>query len=110
MGLRPARSIIQTDDMDAPLRNQLWSAIYYQWFKKAMGYGLDYSNDLSSFALQLWVFFFKHPGDEMPSTVREFASYVKREFMGSSWEVAYDLLEEIVQRSPGDFDKTCNIF
>lgn len=95
-GLKPVRSLIQVNDMDAALRNGLWDAIQFSiWDKNRDS---DYYGFLGDSSLQ-WLFrlywhkYFKKPIDELPPKTDEAIAIIRKYFFSCQWHEVYDFIE-----------------
>lgn len=62
-GIKPVKSVIQTDSMDDDLRNSLWNALTLNYWDSVKRNSIAYSPLMEHFAKELWVDHFKQPLD-----------------------------------------------
>jgi hypothetical protein len=101
MGLKPAQKALQVDEVDAELRNGLWS-LYHEFVLKrfqpashhwpARGNELARSN-LEGLFFQYWYELFEQPTDTIPPTIDPAISIVRDAFFGGSYGFVYDFME-----------------
>lgn len=103
MGLRPVKSLIQTDDIDPPLRNALWDVIHiivWSQFENTFRFGHVERSNLQVLIFQLWHRFFNQPFDRSPEYFEDAVAYVRDFYFKASWNECYDLLEFIANYAP----------
>ncbi len=98
MGLTPVRQAIQKDDMDADLRNGLWSVLHKGYLDHNRNFTLS-ETQLMSFVETLWIGYFNHPVDEVPHTWGHAHKTIRHYYFNAEWYQVYDLIEFIVQHS-----------
>lgn len=94
MGLRPIRSLIQTDALDEETRTDLWNMMMatVERLIEKDNYGRVQANVVRA----IWCWEFKKARDEQPSDERYIWSQVKAQVLKNEWFDALDLLEAIV--------------
>ncbi|MEZ4667266.1 MAG: hypothetical protein R3E39_05010 [Anaerolineae bacterium] len=116
-GLKPIKSLIQTDNMDAELRNGLWNALYLYYFeatKVARFFDHNqFDRNLGVLAKRLWHYYFKIPADEMLELGEWVFDYLKRYFFSAKYGEVYDFIEAVILYFPdeehtSEFIKYCN--
>lgn len=93
MGLRPVRSLIQTDALDDETRTELWNIVLVTFrtvAQKEMSY-----EPASSITSSMWAWEFKKPRDEQPDDNRVWGQ-VKTQVLTGQWFDALDILEAYV--------------
>jgi hypothetical protein len=115
-GLKPVRTIIQTESIDTDLRNELWNTLTVYYWNQARTPWLHETPPLDTFVKVLWHRYFKLPIDAIddywPKTLRAVREY----FYECKWHEVYDLLEftanhysnEDEPDLKNDFIKSCN--
>lgn len=96
-GLKPIKSVIQVDSVDADLRDALWSTIT-MWRKQQVGFRPKAYKELMT---QFWLFFFKQPLDKMPDE-NSVLSRIRTSFFEGEWNNCYDILEFLVGSHSSD--------
>lgn len=101
LGFAKARDVIQTDEVDGPLRNSLWNVVQICVFAP-----LDkrtWASDLPEFRMiqALWLHFFKRPFDELTGYWPGEKATIREWFFGASWLQVYDFVEFIAQDLEG---------
>ena len=115
-GHNPIRQILQTTDIDKPLRTRLWNCLYIHYFEGISQPALRSSDE---YDLQLWGRYWHdylaRPLDQMPYTVSELATIVKQQILAAPWYQVYDILEFVHQNDPDPsnraqkFAQSCNV-
>lgn len=113
-GLKALTNVLQREQVDYPLRNLLWTAIFEStiglWAEDS-GYGFpSYRAERArSLINAIWCFHFKRPSDSLPSWQHAIAA-IRKEFFECEWNEVYDLLEFIAQHSQLEtaFCEFCN--
>jgi AbiJ N-terminal domain 4 len=103
MGLKPIREIIQSDDIDTPLKNALWDCLHLCiWlnFENEFNYGQAKDSNLELMTYQLWHRFFHLPIDSMPDHFDEVVEHLRKFFFSCTWNECYDLIEFCVEYAP----------
>jgi hypothetical protein len=109
-GITPIKSVIQTDSLDADLRNALWSAIAV-FYHAVLGRAGELMNEL---LINFWLYFYKQPVDTFDAG--SVYQKLRSEFLQGNqeaWYRCYDILEFIAAYFPGnvfkdEFIKNCN--
>ena len=102
-GFKPIREIIQSESIDKPLRNGIWSLLKIFCWDDAQydddllhgGYYIsEYSNKgLYDLCSRLWFDYFKTPLDELGHNWTNVLEQLRRYFFSCKWYEVYDLLE-----------------
>lgn len=120
-GLKPVKSVMQIDAMDADLRNSLWNALTIYLWEQVRGGDLDWNDSFIRKDLEVvWNLYFKRPldtlNDRWSVTYKELREY----FFICKWYEIYDFVEFLsnnsqVARNPylrrntyGNFESYCN--
>jgi hypothetical protein len=115
-GFEPVRKVIQSQSMNAPLRNGLWSALYdyYFWRFTSTAYFREQGYELHHLVVQIWKEFFKFPVDSIPFTSVECSRVIRTHFFEFIWYKVYNFIQfctnayEGDQKHNSDFRKECN--
>ena len=105
-GYVPVRSVLQTSDVDANLRNRLWNLICNAFFHSAPSFrnipANCLPNQLEEYRLfkDLWHNYFKKTTDTISQSYLDAMNVVKSYFLACQWFEVYDLLEFLA-----DYDK-----
>jgi len=106
-GLKPIKSVIQSDSMDDELRNGLWDALsvcYWErvtrdyWGRKR----ISGDDDLHTLFQRLWHSYFKWPLDTLDDFWPETRSKIREYFFNCEWYEVYDFIEFVANYYPGD--------
>ena len=119
-GIKPAKSIIQINDMDIDLRNSLWNALTLCCWNN-MGENYLYSESMQTFIKKLWVYHFKKPLDTLPNVDTSAGGWsqthkaIKKQYDDCSWYEVYDFIEYVVKNyfsksKNKKFMELCNSF
>lgn len=93
MGLRPVRSLTQTDALDNETRTELWNIVLVTFRTLAEK---DYvSGAAQSVTSSMWAWEFKKPRDEQPDDNRVWGQ-VKGQVLSGEWFDALDIIEAYV--------------
>ena len=111
-GIKPAKSVIQINDMDIDLRNSLWNALtlyYWDYMEK------DYDYDDEDFVKKIWVYHFKKPLDTLPDNWFSIHIEIKKQYCDYKWYEIYDFIEYVANNHFSNsnnkkFIKLCNSF
>jgi len=118
-GIEPITKIFQKDDIDADLRNTLWSALqvcYWDKCKNQLSHLASYikTSNLESLFFSYWISFFKKPIDTLPNNFDEALDFIRDYFLSCPWHKVYDFIEFTAQHGPEEFKAKfishCNIF
>lgn len=110
-GHKPIKSVVQTETVDAELKNALWSALKLVYWDAVQsnhdpfnhGFYLSVNNDgLNTLFRALWLHFFKLPLDTMPNAWEEAYQSARKFFFSCQWFEVYDFLEFVAQNHPDD--------
>ncbi len=99
IGLKPVKSLIQTDGIDPPLRNALWDALHIIVWSNFQT-GRVANSDIGTLIFHLWHRFFNQPFDQSPEFMCDAIAYVRDFYFNASWNECYDLLEFIMNCAP----------
>lgn len=108
-GLKPVRTSVQLDSIDAPLRNNLWDAltIFYWDRVTAPVVGpyirrLSANPEMNSLLRVLWHAFFGLPLDTLSDRWVDTHNKLREWFFGAEWYEVYDFIEFVVSAYPDD--------
>jgi AbiJ-like protein len=92
MGLKPARAVMQLDDIDEPLRTALYNLLYAdtaaRWYEEDGDYGIG-----REIGCHIWTEYLRLPVDTFSDSPDNFATTL-REYIGvRPWYEVYDLIE-----------------
>lgn len=112
IGLTPATKVAQREDMDADLRNSLWSLLtLFYWNTCSRSDLVRYSN-LKTLITSLWFFYFKQPIDTIDQSWEDCHSRLRDYFFKAKWYEVYDFIEFIANCGPDGqrekFTRVCN--
>jgi hypothetical protein len=112
-GIKPAKSVIQMNDMDIDLRNCLWNAVTLCYWDD-MGVDFDYSVH-EIFVKNIWVYHFKKPLDTLPNVWSQILKAIKKQYDDYKWYEVYDFIEYVVNNcfsksKNKKFVELCNSF
>jgi len=90
-GIKPVKTVIQTDNMDADLRNGLWNALTRRYWNKARIVNDWYGGDENAVHLVqlIWSDYFKEPIDTIPNQWTRALSKPRDYFLACQWRVAH---------------------
>jgi AbiJ-like protein len=98
LGLTPVRTVLQIDDMDAPLRNSLWNMIRVFYWND-----VPYEQTQRDLLYRLWLLFFKWPTDTIPRITQRGLEELREWFFAAEWFEVYDLVEQLPLLAPDYF-------
>ncbi len=104
-GLKPVRSVLQVDSMDADLRNSLWNVLclhYWDYMKKAY---LREDKELHILFTRLWIHYFKWPKDSMKGGWSGARGVIRQYFFDCKWHEVYDFVEFVANNYPEPYNK-----
>lgn len=104
LGLKPVRDMIQKESADQALRNYLWTALSVYYFNELEDYTDNNTEGMSGLFTQVWVWHYHNRLDEMPNRTYRIVDVIKKEFLESSWNEMFDLLEFIPNHYKDDYD------
>lgn len=110
-GLKPVKSLLQTDDMDEGLRNGLWDAFQLIiWGSESSSYNYLEHTELNWLFTATWHKFFKNPVDTLPRKARDAIRAVRDYFFSCEWYEVYDFIEFVAwhMEKPDEFVKLVN--
>lgn len=100
MGLKPIKSIVQSDSMDDDLRNRLWNLLitcYWEPMKGRLPSGkINEDHVIKSFLRRMWHDYFGDRIDSISSRWRNNYEKISQYFFESEWNEVYDFIECIV--------------
>lgn len=115
LGFEPAKSVIQKDNIDAELKDALWSALYVFYLKELRDTrdSLIYHSKEIQLAQRLWFYYFKQPLDLFKPNGYWFYQYVREHFYKAEWHKLYHFIEVIMpyssdEKTKEDFSVFCN--
>lgn len=103
-----ARTVLQLDSIDEPLKNSLWNALQIFIWDRYSYEGLSAQTSrsgLNNFFRSLWLDFFVTPVDTIPFGTREAVSSVRKYFFKCDWFKIYDLIEFVIPILPSNKDE-----
>ena len=114
-GIKPAKSVIQINDMDVDLRNSLWNALTLYYWDNVKENSIIHFPNMGLFIKKLWVNHFKQPLDTISPYWNRNYKEIKNIFYSYEWYEVYDFIEFTVDNYPleGDNQKfmiLCNSF
>jgi hypothetical protein len=117
-GIKSVKSIIQIDFINEDLRNSLWNALticYWSHFKDYRSASSSRKQELETFLLELWVYYFKKPIDVVSNHWFYNHKEIKEHFLTCEWYEVYDFIEFIANAYPNlstnrKFIDICNKF
>lgn len=120
-GYKSVRQIIQTESIDEPLRNALWSLLkIFVWdHVQANAYRHGYSlsshanHQIKDLCEKLWFHYFKKPLDQLDNDWEKVNATLRKYFFESQWYETYDFIEFIANHYKQDdfeneFIESCN--
>ncbi|HUW95472.1 MAG TPA: hypothetical protein VMW58_06765 [Anaerolineae bacterium] len=117
-GLKPVRTQIQMESMDAPLRNNLWDALCLSYWDDVNPWPgstwLSYHDDIRTLFHALWHLYFKKPLDTLSNSWAETRVQIRGYFFSCAWNDAYDFVEFVAANYPlqaknREFRDFCNV-
>ncbi len=95
-GLKPVKSLLQTDGIDEALRNGLWDAFQLViWGSESSSYNNLETTKFDWLFTLAWHKFFKNPVDTIPRKARDAIQAVREYFFSCEWYEVYDFIEFI---------------
>ena len=110
-GIKPGKSLIQTNSMDDDLRNDLWNALTLRcWDYMEESYIHD-----KTFVKKIWVYHFKKPLDTLPDFWSNTHKAIKNQYDDYMWYEIYDFIEYVANNHfsnsiDKELIKLCNSF
>ncbi|MDR2100606.1 MAG: hypothetical protein LBP40_07275 [Campylobacteraceae bacterium] len=98
-GYEPAKKILQTNSIDAELKNRLWNVFSIEIFNKLQNddiFASEKSKLLSDFCNNLWHNFYKKDIDNIPYYRSDCKKIISKHFFESKWNKVYNFLEFLV--------------
>jgi len=95
------RRLLQTDSIDAALRNRLWNVLSALLPSYREGYPFSRQPDaqLCDFCRGLWHNFFKAPIDLIPQWPNEAAVEIRKYYFKCPWNEVYDFIEFVLPKT-----------
>jgi hypothetical protein len=104
-GLKPTKSIVQVDSMDAELRNGLWNALQVFYWRTSKGtYRVSDRVNIDLLLHFIWRDFFKQPVDTIPELWERAYRDLRKWFFECDWNEVYDFIEFVAANSVGEFE------
>lgn len=108
-GLKPVKSVVQTDSMDDDLRNGLWNALSDVYWQNVRVTSYDSflnepNSDLNPFVRSLWHLYFKLPLDTVKDNWPSVYQTIRGYFFKAPWHEVYDFLEFTLERYPDRYN------
>ena len=115
-GIKPIKSKIQSYSMDDDLKNGLWNALtFYYWKSKVevLYDHLPFHRELHILCYSLWHSFFKAPLDTLNDDWTTTYGKIRKYFFESKWNEIYDFIEFVSNNYPDEsvnqrFMEACN--
>lgn len=107
-GLKPVKSVLQTDSMDAELRNCLWNCLdMYYWSTVDGDDGLGHvciskRSPMDTLFIRLWHSYFKKPFDTFEYYWGPTYDKVRLYYFGFKWNEVYDFIEFVANNYPDE--------
>jgi hypothetical protein len=96
-GLKPVSKIIQTDGMNANLRNSLWNALDISfWSSQGFLWNKHARAPIEPFSATLWFEYFKEPIDSRPRYPEGKLNAIRDYFFRCEWNEVYEFLEFVL--------------
>ena len=119
-GLKPVRTVVQKDSMDAQLRNGLWNALFFCYWENARprrgidGAYLTQGDPLAILLRRLCVNYFKEPVDSLDMRWEPTYTNMRKYFFECPWNEVYDFIEFVAKEYADEstnkaFVNTCNV-
>jgi hypothetical protein len=104
-GLKPVKTVIQVDCIDAELRNALWDAFHISCLPEQGRLPVQKINSTYGLCVSLWHRYFKEPVDTIPSRADAVRRTLREYFFGCKWYEVYDFIEFVANNYPDDYVK-----
>ncbi|MES2182231.1 MAG: hypothetical protein V4493_09045 [Pseudomonadota bacterium] len=96
-GLKPTPEIIQTDSMNADLRNSIWNCLdLVLWSTEGFLWKSYGGTEMEPLSKAIWFDYFKKPLDSRPDGNYKILAAIRTHFFGCEWNEAYDFLEFVL--------------
>jgi len=108
MGLKPVKQLIQTESMDADLRNSLWNILNLHCWEDT---GVFLAGSTKNIFQELWINFFKWPLNTLSTVWDSAYGTITNLYFSFEWWKVYEFVEFIAQNHDGlprDFEVICN--
>lgn len=108
-GLKPVRSVLQTNSMDAELRNCLWSCLDIHYWRTLtdntgmMHHSITRGSAMDVLFKRLWLNHFKKPLDTLNYSWVVTRAWTRKYFFDSEWYEVYDFIEFVADNYPNEF-------
>lgn len=99
-GLKPVKTVIQIDGMDAALRNSIWNVLDGKIFSSqefVYRHDIGGPGQVESFSRALWADHLKLPADSRSSNYFDYVPQIRKFYFGFSWNEVYDFVEFVVE-------------
>lgn len=110
-GIKPVKSIIQVDSIDADLRNKLWNTLAEICLTVTNSYlGISIPGYTQALLNKLWHDYYKKPIDTMPDDWNKIYNEIRQYFFACKWFEVYDFIEFIANNPYNNlkFMEHCN--
>lgn len=112
-GLKPLKSVVQTDFIDGELRNGLWNTLSICYWDRAKSNYLGLEREMQLYCRLLWHNYFKRPLDELLDSWSRVRHEIRTYFFSCDWNKVYDFIEFTAGSYPSDeanaeFKYMCN--
>jgi hypothetical protein len=99
-GLKPIRTIMQSDGMDQDLHIALWNMLsiyYWNRFEKEFnsGYSSNEQKEARTLCKILWMWHLKLPMDTMPYEWSDLYIKIRAKYLAFSWNEVYDFIQYV---------------
>ncbi len=112
-GLKPLKSVMQTDSIDGELRNGLWNTLFVCYWDRAKSDSLRLEQEMQLYCSLLWHTYFKRPLDELVDSWPRVHHEIRTYFFSCDWNEVYDFIEFTAESYPNaevnaEFKDLCN--
>lgn len=112
-GIKPVKSVIQSDSIDDDLKNGLWDALTIYYWKRIKGAWISGHDDIDTLFTRLWHGYFKKPIDTLDDYWIDTYEEIRKYFFSCDWNEVYDFIEFIAINYPKEefnekFMEFCN--
>lgn len=115
IGIKPLKTVIQTNSIDDELQNSLWNCLTIAYWNRTGDEDYHYDTEMRRLVSLLWQSYFKKPIDTIPYRWTKILSELRSYFFEeATWNEAYDFIEFIANNYSYDhineqFISRCNI-
>jgi AbiJ N-terminal domain 4 len=104
-GLKPAKCVLQINDIDSDLRSKLWNVLQISLWDSVADDDLYRSANSERFQYlkKLWHLYFKSPLDTLPTSWRKAYATLRTYFFSCEWYAVYDFLEFTAKTFPATY-------